>query len=33
VIDSVLAPLGGEVTPRPARDIYAEIRAAAANAG
>jgi hypothetical protein len=33
VLDSVLAPLGGNVTRRPARDIHAEIRAAAAKAG
>jgi hypothetical protein len=33
VLDSVLAPLGGNVTRRPARDIYAEIRAAAAKPG
>ena len=33
VLDSVLAPLGGKVTRRPAQDIYAEIRAAAAKAG
>ena len=33
VLDSVLAPLGGNVTRRPARDVYAEIRAAAAKAG
>jgi hypothetical protein len=30
VLDSVLAPLGGKVTRRPARDIYAEITAAKA---
>jgi hypothetical protein len=33
VLDSVLARLGGNVTRRPARDIYAEIQAAAAKAG
>jgi hypothetical protein len=33
VLDSVLAPLGGHVTRRPARDTYTEIQAAAANAG
>jgi hypothetical protein len=33
VLDSVLAPLGGKVTRRPAQDVYAEIRAAAAKAG
>jgi hypothetical protein len=33
VLDSVLAPLGGNVTRRPARDVYAEIGAAAAKAG
>jgi hypothetical protein len=33
VLDSVLAPLGGHVTRRPARDIYAEIQAAADKAG
>jgi hypothetical protein len=33
VLASVLAPLGGNVTQRPARDIYAEIRAAAAEGG
>jgi hypothetical protein len=33
VLDSVLAPLGGKVTRRPARDVYAEIRAAEAKAG
>jgi hypothetical protein len=32
-LDSVLAPLGGTVTRRPARDVYAEIRAATAKAG
>lgn len=32
-LESVLAPLGGNVTRRPARDVYAEIRAAAAKAG
>ena len=32
-LDSVLAPLGGDVTRRPARDVYAEIRSAAAKAG
>jgi hypothetical protein len=33
VLDSVLAPLGGNVRRRPARDVYAEIAAAAAKAG
>jgi hypothetical protein len=33
VLDSVLAALGGNVTRRPARDVYAEIGAAAAKAG
>jgi hypothetical protein len=29
----VLAPLGGDVTRRPTREVYAEIRAAEAKAG
>jgi hypothetical protein len=32
-LDSVLAPLGGNVTRRPARDVYSEIQAAAAKPG
>ena len=32
-LDSVLAPLGGDVTRRPARDVYSEIQATAAKAG